>query len=180
MPTLIRPFRRVQDNLEDPDECIESLEWAFTQDFQSAEPTNNVEAKQGYINQTYRILFRNNLEGNAAAWYSNLGPTARRVLDTLKACFLERYELVLQDPQTRLWEKKFELANLRQGKNESITKFLKRAEDLAYQISNSDIDVGMAIIQGMADENKWKQISFSQGFRFYLQDSQKTISGGVF
>ncbi|MCJ1348186.1 hypothetical protein MMC31_006417, partial [Peltigera leucophlebia] len=91
MPTLIRPFRGVQDNLEDPDEYIEDLEWAYNQDFQSAEPTNNIEAKQMYTNKTYRILFHNNLEGRAV---------------------------------------------------------------------ECEVDVGMAIIQGMSDENEKKRISF--------------------
>ena len=63
MPTSIRPFRGVQDNLEDPDEYIEDLEWAYAQDYQSAEPSHNLEAKEIYINKTYRILFYNNLEG---------------------------------------------------------------------------------------------------------------------
>ena len=37
---------------------------------------------------------------------------------------------------------------------------MKRAEELAYQIPDSEVDVGMAIIQGMADENEKKWISF--------------------
>lgn len=65
MPTLIRPFRGVQNNLEDPEEYIEGLEWAYAQDFQLAETSDNLEARQVYINKTYRILFRNNLEGTA-------------------------------------------------------------------------------------------------------------------
>lgn len=65
MPTLAQPFRGVQDNVEDPDEYIEGLEWAYAQDFKSAEPSDNLEARQVYINKTYRILFRNNLEGTA-------------------------------------------------------------------------------------------------------------------
>lgn len=63
MPTSIQPFRGVQDNLKDPDEYIEDLEWAYTQDYQSVEPPHNPEARQTYINKTFRILFRNHLEG---------------------------------------------------------------------------------------------------------------------
>ncbi|MCJ1346903.1 hypothetical protein MMC31_005123 [Peltigera leucophlebia] len=160
MPTLIRHFRGVQDNLEDPDEYIEDLEWAYSQDFQSAEPTNNIEAKQMYTNKTYRILFRNNLEGRAVECYSNLGAPIRKDWDLLKSSFLEYFKLVLQDSQTKLWERKVELANLRQGRSESNADFLKRAEHLARQIPNSEVDVGMAIIQGMSDENEKKRISF--------------------
>lgn len=65
MPTSIRPFRRVQDNLKDPDEYIEDLEWTYARDYQSAEPSHNLEAKQIYINNTYRILFRNKLKEKA-------------------------------------------------------------------------------------------------------------------
>ena len=64
----------------------------------------------------------------------------------LKPSFLARFEVVLQDSKTRLWEKKVELSNLRQSKNESVAEFLSRAEDLADQIPNSEIYVGMAII----------------------------------
>ncbi len=75
MPTLIRSFREVQNNLADQDEYIKNLEWAYTQDYQSAEPSNNPEAKQIFINKTYRILFRNHFEGKAVEWYSNLSAT---------------------------------------------------------------------------------------------------------
>ena len=113
-----------------------------------------------YINKTYRILFRNNLEGKAEEWYSNLGAPIRKDWDLLKSSFLEYFKLVKQDSQTKLWERKVELANLRQGRIESIADFLKRAEHLARQIPNSEVDVGMAIIQGMSDENEKKRISF--------------------
>lgn len=36
----------------------------------------------------------------------------------------------------KLWERKVELANLRQGNKEGIAQFLKRAEDLADQMPN--------------------------------------------
>ncbi len=134
MPTSIRLFRGVQDSLEDPDEYIKDLEWAYAQDYQSAEPSNNPEAKQIFINKTYRILFRNHLEGKAVEWYSNLSATTRKDWNTLKASFFEYFKLVSRDSQTRLWEKKVELANLRQGNNKSIAQFLKRAEELADQI----------------------------------------------
>ncbi len=65
MPISTRPFRGVQDNLKDPDEYIKDLEWAYAQNYQSLEPSNNPEAKQIFINKTYRILFRNHLEGKA-------------------------------------------------------------------------------------------------------------------
>lgn len=78
MPSSIRPFHGVQDYLEDPDEYIEDLEWAYTQDYQSTEPSHNPEAKQNYINKTCRIFFRNHLEGKAIEWYSNLAATIRK------------------------------------------------------------------------------------------------------
>lgn len=34
---------------------IEDLEWAYVQDYQSTEPSHNLEAKQIYINKTYTI-----------------------------------------------------------------------------------------------------------------------------
>ena len=170
MPTSIRPFRGVQNNLEDPDEYIEDLEWAYAQDYQSAEPFHNVEAKQIYINKTYRILFRNNLEEKAVEWYLNLGASIRKDWDTLKASFLEHFKFISRDSQTRLWEKKVELANLRQGNNKGIAQFLKRAKDLADQIPDSKVDVSMAVIQGMSDKNEKKRISFE-----YHKDSDFTF-----
>lgn len=94
MPTSIQPFRRVEDNLEDPDEYIEDLEWIYSQDYQSAEPSHNPEARQTYINKTFRILFRNHLEEKAVEWYSNLAPPIRKDWDTLKTSFLEHFKLV--------------------------------------------------------------------------------------
>lgn len=52
------------------------------------------------------------------------------------------------------------MADLRQGNNESTSQFLKRAEDSADQIADSEVDVGMAITQGMTDNNEKKRISF--------------------
>lgn len=131
MPTSIKPFRGVQDNLEDPDEYIEDLEWIYSQDYQSAEPSQSLDAKQTYVNKTFRILFRNHLEGKAVEWYSNLAPPIRKDWNTLKTSFLDHFKLILRDSQTNLWEKKVELANLRQGTHEGIAQFMKRAEDLA-------------------------------------------------
>ncbi len=75
MPTSIRLFRGVQDNLENPDEYIKDLEWAYAQDYQSAGSFNNPEAKQMFINKMYKILFYNHLEGKAVKYYSNLSAT---------------------------------------------------------------------------------------------------------
>ncbi len=84
----------------------------------------------------------------------------RKVWNTVKASFLEHFKIVSQDSKTRLWEKKVELTNLYQRNNENIAQFLKWAEELQDQIPDSQVDVGMAIIQGMADEKEEKQISF--------------------
>lgn len=65
MPTSIQHFRGVQDNLEDPDKYIEDLEWAYAQNYQSTEPSHNLDAKQICMNKTYRILIHNNFEGKA-------------------------------------------------------------------------------------------------------------------
>lgn len=100
----------------------------------------------------------------------NLAPPIRKDWDTLKTSSLEHFKLVSRDSQTRLWEKKVELANLRQGNNEGIAQFLKREEDLVDQIPDSEVDVGMAIIQGMADEKEKKRISFE-----YYKDSDFTL-----
>lgn len=62
MPTSIWLFRGVQDNIKDTDKYIKDLERAYTQDYQSAQPSHNPEVKQTYINKTYRIFLCNNLE----------------------------------------------------------------------------------------------------------------------
>lgn len=98
---LERQIPGVHENLEDPDEYSEDLEWACSRDFQSAEPANNIEAKQTYINKTYRILFRNKLEGKAEEWYSNLGAPIRKDLGSAQS-FLP---LVLQIGLARLTDK---------------------------------------------------------------------------
>lgn len=114
--------------------------------------------------------------------YSNLAPPIRKDWDTLKTSFLEHFKLVLRDSQTKLWEKKVELANLRQGNNAGIAQFVKRAEDLANQIPDSEVDVGMAIIQGMADDNGKKRISFEcyKDSDFTLKKVKKLIRAAFF
>lgn len=62
-----------------------------------------------------------------------------------------------------------------------FAEFLKLAEDLADQITNSEVDVGMAILQGLADKNK-KQISFEchKDSDFTFKKGKKTYTGGLF
>lgn len=72
MLTLIQLFRRVQDNFKNSDKYIKNFEWAYAQDYQSAKPSNNFEAKQIYINKIYNILFYNYLKAKAIKWYLNL------------------------------------------------------------------------------------------------------------
>lgn len=136
------------------------MQWAYFQDYRSLKPIGHGEAKQEYINKAYRILVRYNLDGQAIEWYLRLEALIQKNWDILKTTFLKYYKLVSQNSQTILWENMVESANLRQGRNESIAHFLKRAEHLARQIPNSELDVGMAIIQGMADGNEKKQIFF--------------------
>lgn len=54
MPTSIQSFRGVQNNLEDPNKYIKDFEWAYAQDYQSVESSNNLEAKQIYTNKMYK------------------------------------------------------------------------------------------------------------------------------
>lgn len=64
----------------------------------------------------------------------------------------------------------------------NVAEFLKLAEDLADQITNSEVDVGMAILRGLADKNKKKQISFEchKDSAFTFKKGKKTYTGGLF
>lgn len=96
--------------------------------------------------------------------------------------FFEHFKVVSRDSQTILWKKKVELANLRQGNNGGFAQFLKQAENLADQIPDSEVDVGMAIIQGMADKSEKKQIPFAcyKDSDFTLKKVKKLIRAAFF
>lgn len=58
----------------------------------------------------------------------------------------------------------------------AFSLFLKRTEDSADQIPDSEVDMGMAIIRGMADENEKKRISFE----FYKESDEKLTQAAIF
>ena len=69
-------------------------------------------------------------------------------MDTLKASFLKHFELVSRDSQIRLWEKKVELANLGQGKNEKVAKMLVW---LSFKANDDEVLMHAGLLRPMAE-----------------------------
>ena len=157
--TKIRGFRGLRDGKEDPNEYLEDIEWAYEQDYESREPDSQ-DGKAHYYNKTHRILFRQHLQDDAFAWYSELDSELKQNWTALRQAFLPAYAITIKDSQTKKFELRIKLANLQQGEHENIADYLKRAGELSLKLPQEDIDVGMATLKGMHDVGKRERISF--------------------
>ncbi|MCJ1470256.1 hypothetical protein MMC07_008901 [Pseudocyphellaria aurata] len=158
--TKIRVFKGLQNGKEDPKEFLEDLDWAYKQDHQANEPSNDAE-KSKYEMMTKRILFRQNLEEDAYEWYSDLETEEKGDWGLLQDKFLARYSIAVKDTLARKFEYRVMLGNLEQGDGESIATYLRRAEQLGAKLPNELVDVGMATLKGMRDIMKRQQISYT-------------------
>ena len=80
------------------------------------------------------------------------------------------------DDETRIFELRLELANLKQGDTENIADFITRADILARELPGSEVDVGMAVVRGILDPEHKEILLFecarSKNFTF---SSVKTV-----
>ena len=64
------------------------------------------------------------------------------------------------DKKTRLVDLSLELSNLRQGETKNIAKFITRANVLAKELPDSQVDVGMAVTRDILDLEHKKKLLF--------------------
>ncbi len=76
MTMKIRPFKGLQNGIENPTEFLEELSWAYRWEHKVDEP-NNQEERRSYFSEIHRILFWSNLKDNAERWYSKLPTTTK-------------------------------------------------------------------------------------------------------
>lgn len=157
--TKLGLFKGLKDGREDPEEFTEDLEWTYTQDYESNEPETST-SKDAYKSKTFRILFRNHLEGKASSWYLDLDSSLKLDWERLSGEFKKFYKLTPKDSQTRRFELKVQLHNLEQEKDENIADYLERAEELYAQLPTDDIDIGIAVLKGMTHSSKKERVSF--------------------
>ena len=182
--TKIRPFKGLRDGKEDPKEYIEDIEWAYEQDYKAKEPKSfapsaftasssgaptsagatpdqqATNATKEFYDKTHRILFRQNLESDAFEWYSDLDANLKPDWPRLLAAFLRAFEITAKDAQTKKFELRVKLANLKQSESENIAAYLKRASELAIRLPQDQMDVGMGILKGMSDNSKRDMVTF--------------------
>lgn len=157
--TKIKKFRGLKDGKEDPAEFLEDVEWAYEQDFNINEPEESPE-KEAFISKTHRILFRQHLEGRASEWYSDLDADIKGSWIQIRERFRTSFQISIRDTQTRIFELRIKLSQLEQKDGESIAEFLERAEDLATKLPTDEINVGMATLKGMKDEDKRSRVTY--------------------
>lgn len=81
-----------------------------------------------------RLLCRQNLEGDPWTWYTDLDRDIKQDWQKLRAKFLASYEITEKDAQAKKFELRMKVAQLKQGDNEDIAEYLKRAGDLARKM----------------------------------------------
>ena len=169
MSVKIRMFKGLQNGIENPKEFLEELNWIYKREHKADELANDAE-KAEYISETWRILFRSNLEGKAELWYSKLPPAIKDNWEALKKEFLDSFEMEDVDKETRLVDLRLELSNLRQREIENIAEFIARTDVLAKEFSNSQVDVSMAVTRGILDLEYKEKLLFecarSKSFTF--------------
>lgn len=116
-----------------------------------------IRQKNRVTSQRHRILFRSNLEDNAERWYSKLPAATKGNWEALRTAFTVAFQMDEVDNEARIVELRLELADLKQRETENITEFIARADVLAKELSDSQVDVGIAVTQGILDlEHKEK------------------------
>jgi len=157
--TKIKQFRGVRDGKEDPAEFIEDIEWAYEQEFMRNEPEESPD-KEAYISKTHRILFRQHLAARASEWYADLDADIKGNWIQIRERFKAFFQITIRDSQTRVFELRIKLSQLEQKDGETIAEFLERAEDLATKLPTDEINVGMATLKGMKDDEKRSRVTY--------------------
>ncbi len=169
MTVKIRPFKGLQNGIENPIEFLEELSWAYRREHKVDEP-HDQEERKSYISETHRRLFRSNLEDNAERWYSKLSTTTKGDWNALKSAFITTFQMDEVDNEARMVELRLELANLKQGDTENIAEFMGRADVLGRERPDSQVDVGMAVARWILDPDHKEKLLFecarSKSFTF--------------
>ncbi|MCJ1348929.1 hypothetical protein MMC31_007162 [Peltigera leucophlebia] len=136
MTVRIRPFKGLQNGIENTTELLEELNWAYRREYKYDEP---------------------NLEDNAEQWYNEV------------------------DDETRIFELRLELANLKQGETENIADFITRADIMARKLPGSEADGGIAVTRGILDPEHKERLLFecasSKNFTF---SNVKTLAKALY
>lgn len=64
------------------------------------------------------------------------------------------------DNEARIVELRLELANLKQGDTENVAEFVGRADVLAKELPDSQVDIGMAVARGTLDPDHKEKLLF--------------------
>ena len=148
----IKTFYGYRDGKEDPAEYLEDVQFAYESSHALKAPTDEEQAK-AYEGRVCRILFRQNLKGEAAKWYSELKPVVKSDWVTLSKTFSEAYVLE-EDVAADTYQLMQRVANLAQKENEGIAEYLRRGEDLSRRLPEQDLSIGFNFVRGMRDVRK--------------------------
>ncbi|KAL8864237.1 MAG: hypothetical protein Q9174_007424, partial [Haloplaca sp. 1 TL-2023] len=80
--------------------------------------------------------------------------------ELLKDRFPKAFPRVVKDDQSRKFELKVRMGTLSQHDTESIAVYIDRCKELATQLPDESIEVGMATLKGMRDPQKRERCSF--------------------
>lgn len=86
----IKPFRGTRSGSENPDEFVEEVEFLYITAYNQHAPGDQKE-REAFGDTTCRILFRQNLQDRAAAWYAEQTQETKATWRTLRERFLQAY-----------------------------------------------------------------------------------------
>ncbi|KXG47266.1 uncharacterized protein PGRI_011360 [Penicillium griseofulvum] len=173
----IKTFHGLQDGFEDPADFIEDIETLVERDYFREESVLRIairkatpEERQSYDeeikfleekkNRDCRVLFRQNVSGRAEKWYKYRSREVRQDWTKLKARCLECYQIPEEDPATAIRRMEAKYDTIKQGKDESITAFLERADDFQAQYGSQKPNFGIKVIRGLHETGKRESLIF--------------------
>ena len=98
------------------------------------------------------------MNNDAYQWYAEQKAEIKQNWIKLKAIFLKQYEIIVKNTQIKKFELWMKMIQLKQNNNEIITKYLKRAENLARLMinENDQIKIDMIMLRDMKNQFKRK------------------------
>ena len=150
----IRFFKKLRNEKKNSKKYIENINWTYERNFKT------IDVDEITINKFKRMLFRQNLKNDVHVWYKNLKSNFKQNWSKLLKFFLKYYEIFVKNAQTKKFELKMQLTQLKQKNQKLIFDYIKRASNISRKLSNDEIDVEMIILRNMKNVSKRKQINF--------------------
>lgn len=149
----IAPFNGLRNRSESRDEYMEDIEFAYETSCKASKPTKEDK------DHICRILFRQHLQADAVAWYSELPIDVKSNWDQLHESFRKVHGQVDQGVTDKFIPAQ-RILPLRQAPTEPIAHYLQRTEELYRNLPAQEEVIGQCKVKGMREVEQQKRVMF--------------------